>query len=91
MFFDLRSFSNTIYVTTDFTIGISFFCYNFKSQFHRKFTEDDLLDIYIMQLLNSTICFIHKCVLYKRHYVKLNYYMYILSLKKLFSPVLGAM
>lgn len=47
MFFDLRSFSNTIYVT----IGISFFCYNFKSQFHRKFTEDDLLDIYIMQLL----------------------------------------
>lgn len=51
MFFDLRSFSNTIYVTTDFTIGISFFCYNFKSQFHRKFTEDDLLDIYIMQLL----------------------------------------
>lgn len=53
MFFDLRSFSNAIYVTTDFTIGtgISFFCYNFKSQFHRKFTEDDLLDIYIMQLL----------------------------------------
>lgn len=47
MFFDLRSFSNTIYVT----ICISFFCYNFKSQFHRKFTEDDLLDIYIMQLL----------------------------------------
>lgn len=28
-----------------------FFGYNFKSQFYRKFTEDDLLDIYIMQLL----------------------------------------